>query len=219
MEALRACGITCDGSSVAIQGFGNVGSAFARLLYEAGLRVIAISDVTGGLYNPKGLPIPEVIRSYHEHEEPFDVLKIGDWITNEELLTLEATVLVPAAVSEQITEHNARKLQCHLVIEGANGPTTLEADEILRDKGVLIVPDILANSGGVIVSYFEWVQDVQRFFWSQTDIEQRLQAIITDAFQRTLAFAKQKETTMRMAALMNGIHQVAEAHMARGLYP
>lgn len=219
MEALRTCDITCDGSSVAIQGFGNVGSAVARLLYEAGLRVIAVSDATGGLYNPKGLPIPEVLQSYHEHEELFGELNVGDRITNEELLTLDATVLVPAAVSEQITEHNAQNLQCRMVIEGANGPTTMEADDILCDKGILIVPDILANSGGVIVSYFEWVQDVQRFFWSQTDIEKRLKAIITDAFQRTLAFSKHKKTTMRMAALMSGIEQVAQAHMARGLYP
>jgi len=219
VEALRACGMKCDGATVAIQGFGNVGSAVANLLHEAGLPVIAISDATGGLFNPKGLPIPEIIKSYHEHAETFDELKVGDFITNEELLTLDVTVLVPAAISEQITEDNARKLQCHLIVEGANGPTTMEADEILEDKGVLIVPDILANSGGVIVSYFEWVQDVQRFFWNQIDVEQRLKAIITEAFQRTFAFAKEKKTTMRMAALINGITQVEQAHLARGLYP
>ena len=219
VEALRACGMKCDGATVAIQGFGNVGSAVAKLLDEAGLRVIAISDATGGLFNPKGLPISEIIKSYHEYEERFDELKVGDFITNEELLTLDVTVLVPAAISEQITEDNARKLQCHLIVEGANGPTTMEADEILEDKGVLIVPDILANSGGVIVSYFEWVQDVQRFFWNQTDVEQRLKAIIIEAFQRTFAFAKEKKTTMRMAALIGGITQVEQAHTARGLYP
>ena len=219
LEALRVCGIRIDDSSVAIQGFGNVGSAAAQILYDAGMRVTAISDVNGGLVNEKGLPIPELIQNYHEKGQPLREMKRGDWITNEELLTLNATVLVPAAVSEQITVHNAGKLQCRLIVEAANGPTTLEADEILRDNGVLIVPDILANSGGVIVSYFEWVQDVQRFFWSQTDIQQRLQTIITDAFQRTLAFAKQQKTTMRMAALMSGINQVAQAHIARGLYP
>jgi glutamate dehydrogenase (NAD(P)+) len=128
-------------------------------------------------------------------------------------------VLVPAALSEQITERNAGKLRCRILAEGANGPTTLEADRILTDKGVFIIPDILANSGGVIVSYFEWVQDVQRFFWKAKDIQDRLQDLITNAFQRTLDFATRKKTTMRMAALMNGIDKVAQAHLQRGLYP
>ena len=219
LEALRACGINSEGSSVAIQGFGNVGSAVARILYEMGLRVVAISDRTGGIYNPKGLPIPEVIRHYHEGEETLRELKVGDWITNDELLTTKTTVLVPAAVSEQITANNAPSLRCRLVVEGANGPTTQAADDILEERGIMIVPDILANSGGVIVSYFEWVQDIQRFFWNRQDIQERLQSIITEAFQRTLDCAKAKNTTMRMAALMNGIEAVAEAHRARGLYP
>jgi glutamate dehydrogenase (NAD(P)+) len=128
-------------------------------------------------------------------------------------------VLVPAALSEQITARNAARLRCRVLAEGANGPTTLEADRILDDMGVFIIPDILANSGGVIVSYFEWVQDLQRFFWSATDIQQRLHDIITSAFQRTLHFATERRTSMRMAALMRGIDQVAQAHLQRGLYP
>ena len=127
--------------------------------------------------------------------------------------------VVPAALSEQITHVNAAKLRCRILAEGANGPTTLEADRILTDKGIFIIPDILANSGGVIVSYFEWVQDVQRFFWKANDIQDRLQDIITSAFHRTLHFSMEKRTTMRMAALMSGIDKVAQAHLQRGLYP
>jgi glutamate dehydrogenase (NAD(P)+) len=144
---------------------------------------------------------------------------MGDRITNEELLQLDCTVLVPAALSEQITKKNAAQVRCKILAEGANGPTTLDADEMLVDKGVFIIPDILANSGGVIVSYFEWVQDVQRFFWKEADIRERLQEIITSAFHRTLEFSRQRKTTMRMAALMSGIDEVAKAHLARGLYP
>jgi glutamate dehydrogenase (NAD(P)+) len=140
-------------------------------------------------------------------------------VTNDELLQLNCTVLVPAALSEQITRENADKLRCRVLAEGANGPTTLEADRILAEKGVFVIPDVLANSGGVIVSYFEWVQDLQRFFWSETDIQNRLREIITSAFRRTLQSATERRTSMRMAALMNGIDQVAQAHLQRGLYP
>jgi glutamate dehydrogenase (NAD(P)+) len=128
-------------------------------------------------------------------------------------------VLVPAALSEQITERNAAKVHCKVLAEGANGPTTLEADRIVQDKGIFVIPDILANSGGVIVSYFEWVQDAQRFFWKATDIQSRLRDLMTSAFQRTLEFATTKRTSMRMAALMSGIDKVAQAHRDRGLYP
>jgi glutamate dehydrogenase (NAD(P)+) len=144
---------------------------------------------------------------------------MGDWLSNDELLQLECSVLIPAALSEQITEHNAAKVRCRILAEGANGPTTLEADRILHDQGVFIIPDILANSGGVIVSYFEWVQDVQRYFWKATDIQERLQDILRSAFLRTLQFSLSKKTSMRMAALMSGIDKVAQAHLHRGLYP
>jgi len=218
-EAMKSCDLDLHGASVVVQGFGNVGMATARILHEAGAQIIAISDMNGGVFNPRGLSVPELISAYQKQDRSFQRLGMGDMITNEELLTLKTTVLIPAAVSEQITGENADHLQCRLVIEGANGPTTMEADEILEDKGVLVVPDILANSGGVIVSYFEWVQDVQRFFWNQNDINNRLHEIITAAFYRTLASAKEQKTSMRMAALMNGIEEVAQAHLARGLYP
>ncbi|MBX7037857.1 MAG: Glu/Leu/Phe/Val dehydrogenase [Nitrospira sp.] len=219
LEALQHLKLDVAKATVAIQGFGNVGSHTARIMQQAGARVIAVSDVSGGLYNPKGLDIPDLLRRYHEHHEPLRDIKLGEPLSNDALLQLDCTVLVPAALSEQITEANAAKLRCRILAEGANGPTTLEADRILTDKGVFIIPDILANSGGVIVSYFEWVQDVQRFFWKAKDIQDRLQDIITSAFHRTLHFSLERRTTMRMAALMSGIDKVAQAHLQRGLYP
>lgn len=219
LEALQHLKLDVAKATVAIQGFGNVGSHTARIMQQAGARVIAVSDVSGGLYNSKGLDIPELLRRYRENHEPLRDITLGEPITNDELLQLDCTVLVPAALSEQITDANAAKLRCRILAEGANGPTTLEADRILTDKGIFIIPDILANSGGVIVSYFEWVQDVQRFFWKAKDIQDRLQDIITSAFHRTLHFSLERRTTMRMAALMSGIDKVAQAHLQRGLYP
>jgi glutamate dehydrogenase (NAD(P)+) len=216
-EVLRHLKLSLDGASVVIQGFGNVGSHTARIMHEHGARIIAVSDVNGGLYSNKGLDIMALLR--RNPSQPLHESKLGDAITNDELLQLDCTVLVPAALSEQITANNANSLRCRILSEGANGPTTLEADRILADKGIFVIPDILANSGGVIVSYFEWVQDLQRFFWSATDIQNRLQDIITSAFQRTLHFSSERQVSMRMAALMSGIDQVAQAHLQRGLYP
>ncbi len=219
VEALRHLNLSIDRATVAIQGLGNVGTHTARILEQEGARIIAVSDVTGGLYNEKGLNIRDLLDRYKTKNQPLKDIAMGDWITNEELLRIQCTVLVPAALSEQITVHNAAALRCRILAEGANGPTTLEADRILEDKGVFIIPDILANSGGVIVSYFEWVQDLQRFFWNETDIQKRLQNIITSAFHQTKQFAAEKRVSMRMAALMNGIDKVAQAHVQRGLYP
>jgi glutamate dehydrogenase (NAD(P)+) len=219
MEALRHLKLDIRNTTVAIQGFGNVGSHTARIMQECGARVIAVSDVQGGIYNSKGLDICELLTRYRTRGHSLRDTQLGEWISNDELLQLDCSVLVPAALSEQITEHNAVKLRCRILAEGANGPTTLEADRILQDQGVFIIPDILANSGGVIVSYFEWVQDVQRFFWKATDIQERLQDILVSAFHRTLQVSISKKTSMRMAALMSGIDKVAQAHLHRGLYP
>lgn len=219
LEALRHLKLSIDRATVVVQGFGNVGMHTALIMEQEGARVVAVSDVTGGLYNEKGLNIRELLDRYKTKGQTLKDTKMGDWITNEELLRLPCTVLVPAALSEQITVHNAAALRCRILAEGANGPTTLEADRILEDNGVFIIPDILANSGGVIVSYFEWVQDLQRFFWNETDIRKRLQDIITSAFHQTKLFATEKRVSMRMAALMNGIDKVAQAHLQRGLYP
>jgi glutamate dehydrogenase (NAD(P)+) len=219
LEALKHLNIPIDRATVAIQGFGNVGSHTALIMQQQGATVVAVSDVSGGIYNPKGLDVAELLRRYRVAGRTLQDSRLGEAITNEELLQMDCTVLVPAALSEQITGKNAHRLRCRVLAEGANGPTTLEADRILGEKGVFIVPDILANSGGVIVSYFEWVQDLQRFFWSATDIQHRLQDIITSAFHRTLHVATERRTSMRMAALMSGIQEVAQAHSQRGLYP
>ena len=217
LEALRHLKLSIEQATVCVQGFGNVGSHTARIMHEHGARVIAVSDVNGGIYNAKGLDIPQLLQ--RNPSLPLHMSQLGDPISNEELLQLECTVLVPAALSEQVTGKNANALRCRILAEGANGPTTLEADRILADKGTFVIPDILANSGGVIVSYFEWVQDLQRFFWSATDIQRRLQEIITSAFHRTLQFSTERRVSMRMAALMSGIDHVAQAHLQRGLYP
>ena len=219
LEALRHLKVDIQNTTVAIQGFGNVGSHTARIMHESGARVVAVSDVHGGIYNAHGLDIPKLILQYRQEKHSLAETKLGDRLTNDELLQLSCTVLVPAALSEQITDRNAAKLHCKVLAEGANGPTTLEADRIVQDKGIFVIPDILANSGGVIVSYFEWVQDAQRFFWKATDIQSRLRDLMTSAFQRTLEFATTKRTSMRMAALMSGIDKVAQAHRDRGLYP
>ncbi|HSL02005.1 MAG TPA: Glu/Leu/Phe/Val dehydrogenase [Nitrospiraceae bacterium] len=219
IEALHHLNLDIRNTTVAIQGFGNVGAHTARIMQECGARVIAVSDVKGGIYNANGLDIPELLTRYKDAGQSLRDTKLGDWLSNDELLQLDCSVLVPAALSEQITERNAAKLRCRILAEGANGPTTLEADRILQDQGVFIIPDILANSGGVIVSYFEWVQDLQRFFWKATDIQERLQDIMITAFHRTLQFSVSKKTSMRMAALMSGIDKVAQAHLHRGLYP
>jgi glutamate dehydrogenase (NAD(P)+) len=219
LEALRHLKLDIRNSTIAIQGFGNVGSHTARIMHESGARVVAVSDVHGGIYHAGGLDIPALLTRYKEPGRSLKDTKLGDTLSNDELLQLDCTVLIPAALSEQITERNAAKLHCRILAEGANGPTTLEADRIVQDKGIFVIPDILANSGGVIVSYFEWVQDAQRFFWNATDIQDRLRDLITSAFQRTMQFATTKRTSMRMAALMSGIDKVAQAHIHRGLYP
>ena len=219
LEAMQHLGLGLENATVAVQGFGNVGANTARIMQEVGAKVVAVSDKTGGVYQDKGLNIPELQARYRTNGHSLRDTQMGESITNEELLTLDCTILIPAALSEQITEQNANKVRCKILAEGANGPTTLQADEILIDKGVFIIPDILANSGGVIVSYFEWVQDAQRFLWKAGDIQDRLQEIIVDAFQRTLEYSSSRRVSMRMAALMNGIDRVAQAHLARGLYP
>ncbi len=220
LEAMRHLGMGIENTTVAIQGFGNVGAHTARIMTEAGARVVAVSDRLGGVYAANGLAIPELLTRYRtEGHECFRDRGVGDRITNEELLALDCAVLIPAALSEQITGKNADQVRCRILAEAANGPTTLEADQILLDKGIFIIPDILANAGGVIVSYLEWVQDAQRFFWKATDIQERLRDIITAAFGETLQFSVDQKIPMRTAALVSGIEKVAQAHLVRGLYP
>lgn len=220
VEVLRLFQCSLADSTIVIQGFGNVGSHAARILHEEGAKVIAISDRFGGLYNPKGLDIPAIFTQRQKEKSPLpSFTQFGEPILDEDLLTLPCRVLIPAALAEQITKTNAPKIQCQFLIEGANGPTTLEADAILHDRGITVIPDILANAGGVIVSYFEWAQDAQRFSWEESHIHSRLRTIITQAFHRIFQQAKDKQLTMRTAALISGIEEVARAHQCRGLYP
>lgn len=218
LEGLKHLKLDPHRSTAVVQGFGNVGSHTARILAEHGIKVIAMSDSKGGIYSPRGLEIHRLNehKSTHHSLEGFPD---GDEITNQDLLELDCTVLVPAALSEVITEKNAGRLQCRILAEGANGPTTPEADRILGERGVYIIPDILANSGGVIVSYFEWVQDLQQYFWKDTEINQKLFEIITSAFHRVRALSEKKKVGMRLAAQMQGIEKIAQAHLLRGLYP
>jgi len=204
--------------SVVVQGFGNVGSISARLLHELGCKVVGLSDIKGGVYNPHGIDVHQALHYSKEHGT-LKGLHNTEPVTNAELLTLPCDVLVPAALENQLTRKNAAQVKARLIIEAANGPTTPEADHILNDKGVTIVPDILANAGGVTVSYFEWVQDLQRFFWAEHEINVRLESIMTRAYQSTRQKALQTETNLRMGAYLLAVTRVAEATEIRGVYP
>jgi glutamate dehydrogenase (NAD(P)+) len=218
LEALKQLEMPALGASVAVQGYGNVGYYAARLLAERGCNVVAVSDSTSGVHNPKGLDFDRLARARKEHGT-VGAARDGDRITNAELLELPVTVLVPAALENQITRANAPRLKARVVAEGANGPTTPEADEILFGKGVLLVPDILANAGGVTVSYFEWVQDLQSYFWGEDQINERLESIMTNAYQRVAEVAKSERINMRTAAYMLAVKVVADATRSRGIYP
>ncbi|MBI5420655.1 MAG: Glu/Leu/Phe/Val dehydrogenase [Deltaproteobacteria bacterium] len=201
-----------------VQGFGNVGSVAALELWRDKVKVVAVSDVYGGAYHPAGLPVDALIRHVDEGG------KVSEFpgataVSNRELLEIPCDILTPCATAGQITKENAPKIQCRILAEGANGPTTLEADAILADKGVFIIPDVLGNAGGVTTSYFEWVQDTQKFFWDIGEINRQLERIMLQAFQEVLALSKERGVSHRMAALMIGISRVAEAMRFRGLYP
>lgn len=216
--AAKHIGMPIQGATAVVQGFGNVGSNTARFLEEEGVRLVAISDVTTGIYNPKGLSLTSLLEYTNEHR----FLKgypDGDEVSNQELLELQCDILAPAALQNQITAQNADRIKCRILAEGANGPTNLEADEILNGKHVFILPDIMGNAGGVTVSYFEWVQDIQNFMWTLKEINERLHTILMDAFQRTVARSDRLHTDMRTAALIEGINRVKDAKLLRGVFP
>ncbi|MFQ6045358.1 MAG: Glu/Leu/Phe/Val dehydrogenase [Gemmatimonadales bacterium] len=216
-EALKHLGLPLRGTKAAVQGFGNVGSIAAQLMEQEGLTVVAVSDVSAAVYNPNGINVEEAIRWVREHRYLSD-FPGGERIPQEDLFALDVDVLVPAAVENAITRHNASDVSAKVICEGANGPTTAAADTILEANGVFVVPDILANAGGVTVSYFEWVQDRMGYFWDQQAVEDRLNAVITNAFVDVLAVAQRHSTNMRNAAYMLAIDRVAAVHRLRGLY-
>lgn len=218
IEACRHVGIAFEGARIAVQGYGQVGAAVARIAASLGARVIAVSDVDAGVHDPRGLDLARIDAWIREHATLRD-FPDAERVSNAELLELPCDVLVPAAIQGQITADNADRLACRIVAEGANGPTTLEADEILQRRGIFVVPDILANAGGVTVSYFEWVQDAQQFFWTEEEVNTRLVEIMKRAFAEVLKMAQAKEVDLRTAAMMRGIHRVAEAKRRRGVFP
>ncbi len=217
-ETAAHLSVPLEGARVAVQGFGNVGSVAARMLQEQGCKIIALSDASGGVYNDSGLDVGEIIEQKAQTPNLRDS-KHGDRITNAELLELPCDILMLAAMEGQITEANASRVKAKIIVEGANGPTSTEADRILEDKGVFIVPDILANAGGVIVSYFEWVQDLQFYFWEEQEVEKRLDSIMKYSFESVLATARENGVSMRMGAYIQGVSRVVAAHKTRGIYP
>jgi glutamate dehydrogenase (NAD(P)+) len=218
-EAAKHLGLSIEGARVVIQGSGNVGGIAGQFFHRAGAKVIGISDSKGGLYNPHGLDINAVLACKDNYQCLLSREVGGENITNEDLLELECDILVPAALENQISHENAPRLKWKMVVEGANGPTTPEADDILFDKGIFLAPDILANAGGVTVSYFEWVQNLQELLWSEEEVSERLEKIMTRAFSETLKIAKEKKVNMRTAAYILGVGRVAKANELRGIYP
>jgi len=207
-----------ESTTVAVQGFGNVGYYSAKIINSLGCKVVAVSDVTGGVYNSKGLDVNAARTWLNEHRS-FEGFPGGDQISNQDLLELKVDILIPAALSNQITKENADKVKCRILAEGANGPTTIEANDILNEKGVFTIPDILANSGGVIVSYFEWVQGMQSFFWSEKDVNNKLWEIISSAFNRVYDFHQAKKVDMRLSAFAISIQHLSKAMLYRGFFP
>jgi glutamate dehydrogenase (NAD(P)+) len=218
-DACRSLGCSLDGSKVVVQGFGAVGATAARLASTLGADVVAISSVSGGTYNPRGLDIDAIDAWLKQNGDDLKSYSEGDAVTNQELLELPCDILIPAAIQNQITEKNAAAIRCKMMVEGANGPTTLEADAILADRNILVVPDILANAGGVTVSYFEWVQGLQQFFWSEEEVNRKLIDLMQSAYHSVEHLAKEKGVSLRTAALMRGIGRVKEAKRVRGVFP
>jgi glutamate dehydrogenase (NAD(P)+) len=216
-ESLKHLGMPVKGATVAVQGFGNVGSISAQLLEAEGCKVVAISDRTGGYHNPKGIDVNDAIEHVKKHRSLEGYSK-GDKITNDQLLTLDVDVLVPAALENVITTKNAAQVKAKIICEGANGPTTANADTILDEKGIFVVPDILANAGGVTVSYFEWVQNRGGYYWDEQTVNDRLKTIMVKSFQDVLKLSQQHKVNMRTAAYMVAISRVATVHRLRGIY-
>jgi glutamate dehydrogenase (NAD(P)+) len=217
-QAVRKKSMRLDGMTAAVQGFGNVGSHLAQFLTEDGAKVIAISDSSTGLHNPKGIDVQAAI-AHKQETGSLEGLRGAEPITNDELLLLECDVLAPCALEQVITGDNADRVRAKIVCEGANGPITPDADAILEDRDVLVLPDVLANAGGVVVSYFEWVQGLQEYFWKEAEVNAKLNDITTRAFNETWEAQQSRGTTMRLAAYGLAVQRVAEATTTRGLYP
>lgn len=213
-EAAKKCGIDLKGARVVVQGFGNAGGFLSKFMHDAGAKVIGISDAYGALYDPNGLDIDYLLDRRDSFGTVTNLFK--NTITNKELLELDCDILVPAAIGNQITEENAHNIKAEIIVEAANGPTTIEATKILTERGKLIVPDVLASAGGVTVSYFEWVQNNQGYYWSEEEIEEKLENIMVNAFENVYHTANTRKVDMRLAAYMVGVRKMAEASRFRG---
>lgn len=218
LAALSKMGLMPNKSTVVVQGFGNVGSVSAQLMYEQGAKIIAISDISGGYYNKDGIDIPAAIKYMNANNRSLEGYPDAEPISNEDLLQLTCDVLIPAAKEDQINRENAHKIDAKIVSEGANGPVTANADSILEDNGVMVIPDILANAGGVTVSYFEWVQDRQGYFWTEERVNRRLNRMMRTAFDNLYKVAEEYNITLRQAAYVYAIDRVAETLKLRGIY-
>ncbi len=218
-EAAAKCGIAIAGARIAVQGFGNVGGIAARLFAEAGSKVVAVQDHGGTIFHSNGLDVPNLLAHIAEHGSVAGFAGIEAVLPNAEFWAVNCDILIPAALEQQITADNANQIRARLILEGANGPTTPQADDILRDKGVLVVPDVIANAGGVTVSYFEWVQDFSSYFWSEEEINHRLTRIMKDAFSAVWQVKEDKNVSLRTAAFIIGCTRVLQAREVRGLYP
>lgn len=217
-SAIKHKKMNLKGLKVVIQGYGNVGSAVGKFLGEMGCKIIAVSSSKGGICNPKGLSHDALV-DYYKKNGSFEHFPHAEDVTNESLLELPCDVLVPAAMGNQITRENADKIKTKMVVEGANGPTTTEADQILAERKIPVVPDILANAGGVIVSYFEWVQDVQCYFWCEHEVNTRLKNLMDRSYEEVHTLSREKKLNMRTAAMMIAVKKVADAITVRGIYP
>ncbi|MEE9261259.1 MAG: Glu/Leu/Phe/Val dehydrogenase [Dehalococcoidia bacterium] len=217
-EAAKHLGLSFEGARVVVQGYGNVGYWGAYLLQQLGCKVIAASDTRGAIYAEQGLDTEELL-AHKTDSGSVAGFPGSDSITDAELLELPCEILVPAALEQQITGENAPKINTKIIVEGANGPTTPEADAIFYDRNIMVVPDILANAGGVVVSYFEWVQDIQRLFWEKDDVNERLESVMTRSFDQVLAASQEHKTDLRTAALLVAVERVADAVKIRGIYP
>jgi len=218
LATLKHLGMPVEDARVVVQGFGNVGGGTVDLLAEQGCKIVAVSDESGGGYNPEGLS-PQGLLAHRDRDGGLTGFEGGEAVTNAELLELPCDVLIPAAIEGQLTEENADRVRTSVIVEAANGPTTPQADVVFEDRGIRVVPDILANAGGVTVSYFEWVQDLQAYYWDEDEVNDRLRKIMETSYVDVLDLAQDQKVSMRMAATILGVGRVAEAHRTRGLYP
>jgi glutamate dehydrogenase (NAD(P)+) len=216
-EAAKHLGLDIKGATVAVQGFGNVGSVSADLLATIGAKIVAVTDWKGGVHNPQGLDVPKMIE-FAKQNKTIDGFPGGEAIENEQLFSLDVDVLVPAALENQITEENAPNIRAKIIAEGANGPTTPEAHKMLHERGIFVIPDILANAGGVTTSYFEWVQDRHGYFWEESEVNKRLEAKMVEAFHDVLDTSIKYKTDLRTAAYVVAINRVATVTRMRGMY-